>query len=131
MDDTCVIRRDPEGVTDDTFDEDTGELNPPDPDESTIYDADTLGDGDRALGGRCKFSPSKSAIPNRQGGLDIKVGEYNCGLPWDAPVVEIGDVVECLSSRRDPELVDKQFTVKDVVYSTFLVSRKLLLELRR
>jgi hypothetical protein len=106
MDDTCTIYRDVEGTADDGLDPETGELLLPDPDADLVY------------AGRCKLAPT---LP----------GAYSCGLPWDSPEPAIGDVVTVDSTRRDPDLVGKTLVVRDVLYSTFLVSRKLTLEIVR
>lgn len=132
MDDTCEITWDPEGVEDDTLNTATGELTPPNPDSGTIYDASTLGDGGRALSGRCKVSAiGRDPRTTTEGGVAIRTGLYTGGLPWDAPIPPIGSILTMKSSRRDPDLVNKAFIVKDVVYGTFLISRKLMLEIRR
>lgn len=132
MDDTCEIVHDPQGVADDTLNTVTGELNPPAPDDTTIYDATTLGEDGRELGGRCKVTPmTRDPRSTTEGGVAVRTGLYNGGLPWDAPIPPIGAVLTVKTSRRDPDLVDQEFVVKDVAFGTFLVSRKMMLEIRR
>lgn len=119
MDDTCTITRDPEQFSDDVLDTVTGRLVPPNPDTISIYE------------GRCKVSPQRTQSSERQeGGVDVYARKYNGSIPWNSPMPVIGDLLLITSSYRDPQLVGKVFRVQSVEVSTFLVSRKMQLELR-
>jgi hypothetical protein len=132
MDDTCEISWDAQGVGDDVLDEETGDLLAPDPDSGLVYDATTLGDGGRELGGRCKVaSIGRDPRTTTEGGVAVLTGLYNGSIPWDAPVPPVGATFKITSSRRDPDLVGQEFIVKDVAFGTFLISRKMTLEIRR
>lgn len=131
MDDTCVITRDEEKFSDDVLDPVTGRLTPPTPDTITVYDSSTTGAEGRALGGRCKVSPQNTQPSERlEGGAEVNARMYNGSIPWDAPMPKIGDLLLIASSYRDPQLVGKTFKVQSVEVSTFLVSRRMQLELR-
>lgn len=131
MDDTCTITYDSSGTRDDVLDDVTGALVAPDPDTVTVYDDTTVGDGGRDLGARCKVSPLRiDPSRSQEGGLDVQSRAYQGSLPWDAPAPEEGALLTVTSSRRDPDLVGKEFIVRGVGFSTFLVSRRLVLELR-
>lgn len=133
MDDTCVITRDHQGGRDDVLNQDTGELVTKPNDEAVVYDETSIGDGGRELGARCKVSPmsADSAARNvSEGGNPLRTRYYRGSIPWDAPMPAKGDELRLTSSRRDPELVGQLFYVEDVLTSTFLVSRRLVLERR-
>jgi hypothetical protein len=110
----------------------TGELEPPDPDTTVVYDDATIGDGGRGLGARCKVTPKSEARPivTLEGGTQVLPRYYDGSIPWDAPAVYPGDVLTITSSRRDPQLVGKSFRVRESLTSTMLVARRLVLELR-
>ncbi len=119
MDDTCLITRDVEQFSDDVLDPVTGVLVPPAPDTINIYS------------GRCKVSPEGvQPSERREGGVDVYARTYRGAIPWGSPMPQVGDLMSITSSYRDPELVGKVFRVKSVAVSTFLVSRRLELELR-
>lgn len=119
MDDTCTITRDAEGFSDDVLDPVTGRLAPPNPDTTSVYT------------GRCKVSPGGTQPSEREeGGSDVHARTYNGSVPWDAPMPAVGDLLTVASSHRDPQLVGKSFRVQSVAVSTFLVSRRMQLELR-
>lgn len=48
-------------------------------------------------------------------------------LPWDAVGIQEGDVLEVVSSRRDPELAGTRYVITKVSRKTMLVSRGLQL----
>lgn len=119
MDDTCVITVD-SGVDDDVLNEASGELV-------------EVGAPEPLYSGRCKVAPAGQDRDRQviEGGRKIAVREYRGSIPLDAPVPPRGAILVITSSRRDPELVAKEFEVKDVIMSTFAVQRKLSLELRQ
>jgi hypothetical protein len=139
MDDACIVTYDAEGERDDTLNRTTGAVAHPGSDSSTIYNKDTVGTAGRSLadtdetGGKCKVSPaSQSDIASlvTEGGDQQTTQFYKASLPVDSPVLPEGAVLTIVSSRRDPELVDKVFRVREPRFSTFTVSRKYLVELR-
>lgn len=132
MDDTCVIFLDDEGTEDDVLDEVTGELQPPADDTANVYDETTLGYEDRPLEGRCKVTPQGNDNPRyrNEAGEILSTRWYNGSIPWDSPLPVEGAILRVTSSRRDPELVDQEFRVREVVVSTFLVARRMVLEFR-
>lgn len=119
MEDECIIVSDPEGGDDDVLDLDTGLLERPDPDESEIYN------------GKCLISATS---PNprlaTEGGRYSTQVIYSASLPVSASGVADGQILTITASRRDPELVDKEFRVTGVLYDTFAISRDLTLEAR-
>lgn len=128
MDDTCIVTR-PGDPDDDVLDIDTGEIGSSST-ATPVYGPDTLGFEDRELGSRCKFKPASDNQPDEQewGGDTRPRRFYSIGLPWDAPDVQEGDKIDCTSSRRDPLLVGQTFIVREVVYSTMLVQRRVTAE---
>lgn len=129
MDDKCRIVRDVEGDLDDVLDEDTGLLAGPFGDTGIIYDDTTLGDAGRDLDGRCTVTPA-DRVPRivESAGEPVMVQQYQASLPWDAPVIREGDTLEVTASRRDAQLVGVTLVVIEVFKTTYLISRKLLLE---
>lgn len=141
MDDACIVRYDPQGRHDDIWDHETGRRIRPNPDDSIIYDASSVGDSGRSLadddatGGKCKLKlASNESVPRSliEGGGQQPQSFYHFSVPWDAPILSNGATIEMVSSRRDPELDgDRQLTIKgQPKYGTMLVSRKYLAELR-
>src|SRR5688500_2162192 len=119
MDDTCTITHDAQSTQDDTLNTTTGALAPPNPDTVVIYT------------GRCKVSPmGASTAVAAEGGQPIRPRAYRGSIPWDSPMPSIGAILKVTSSRRDLELVDQEFIIMDVMQSTFLVSRRMVLERR-
>ena len=132
MDDSCRIVR-YEDASVDTLDVVTGSLSVPAGDPVTVYDESSTGDGGRVLLGRCKASPMTESQPRlgSEGAVEILPRPYRFSVPWDAPEPKIGDLITILSSRRDPTLVGTEFIVKDVMRSTFLVGRRMIVERRQ
>ena len=131
MVDTCVIKRDVEGVTDDGYDPDTL-LIEPQLDGDTIYDTATLGADFRPLDGKIMFSPRRAnARTEEEGESEMAYRMYNSYIPWDAPDLHLGDVVEITDSARDPKVIGRRYVISDVMYSTFLVGRGFVMELVR
>lgn len=131
MDDTCAITRDAPADDAEDLDPDTGILYPPIEDDGVVYDDLSTGIGGRELGGRCKVAPlGYQDSSDEQGGHDIYAQTYQGSIPWDAPVPQRGDILTVNTSRRDPALVNAQFTVRKVLVTTMLVSRKMVLERR-
>ena len=128
MDDTCVIRGSGTPESDGVLDPDTGEIvYPP---AAVLYDGTSTGEDGRALGGRCKIRPMQSGVPQdvEWGGTDTPL-EYNLlSLPHDAPEVPTSSVVEMSTSRRDAQLPGRRYVVRDVVHTTMLVQRRLIVE---
>ena len=119
FDATCTITRDPQGTTDDVFDENTGQLTPPTGDTSTVYSGPTM------------IRPGGYAAQLRsEGDQIIESDTYRARLPVDAPLVAPGDIYTVDSCTSDPELVDQTFTVLAVTGGSLSVSRILTLQRR-
>lgn len=139
MDDACIVRYDPEGAQDETLDAD-GYLNPPNPDDLTLYNASTQGLDGRSLadqdatGGKCKVkmaTQSEIARYAQDGGVIENKQFYTLGVPWDAPEFPINAVAQIVSSRRDPLMVGQELHTRAAAsIGTFNVSRKYLCEVR-
>lgn len=118
MDDECVIRRPAEGgVDDDELVEATGELEP-------------VGTPKIVYEGKCKVTPTGALAEHAQelGGVHWSVKDYMLSIPADSPMPRKNDEVEITASRRDLELVNSRFRVREVLKSSFLVSRRMLVE---
>ena len=126
MDDTCTVRR--SGVGKGQLNRLTGVIDAPQ--ATAVYGPGTLGFGDRELGAKCKAKPMNEAQPQDDERGQRYRGKrfYLVGVPWDAPAFAEGDEVVLTSSRRDPQIVGKPMVVREVVYSSFLVQRKLVCE---
>lgn len=112
MDDSCRITR--------------PLVDPQDP--PVVYDATTH--PDHASG---EFGGARCLVGQRSGaGLRAEDDEYRYSpyatLPWDVTDVQEGDVLEVLTSRRDPSLPGLEAIVRSVARKTFLVGRRLELD---
>lgn len=126
MDDVCRITRNPAGRSDARLDPITLRMDDPTP-AALVYE------------GKCLVSaPASSGSPQSFGRKDTTVNRYFLGLPLSvlrsvrSAEPAVGDLVQILSSRRDPSLADpaKIFEVQGVVYKTFSVSRRCEMQLR-
>jgi hypothetical protein len=122
------VQFDPEGVADDTFDYQTGQVWKPLDDDQLVYDELSVGDGGRPLahpsgvGGRAFVSPVSSV---RSIGLQIVDGAqfsstpYEIWVPLDAPTdVGVGAIAEVVHSefpQSDPGLLGRQFKMHSVL----------------
>lgn len=114
MDDTCVITRgsDKEDLI---LDRTTGALVDPET-PGTVY------------AGRCKVRPSGGSY-GETGDVSTLTLVWEGAIPAESDAVILeGDTWTHTSSRRDPQLVDAVFRVKEVVTSSFRVQRKVVLE---
>lgn len=119
MDDTCDIVR-AVGPSDDTLNAVTGVLTSPVA-ATTIYS------------GRCKVSPQGDVQPREidEGGDELTHRLFKLAIPLALAPVAIGDDVTITSSRRDQELVGMKLVVREVLQSTFAVSRRMIAERRQ
>lgn len=126
MDDACTIDVDPEGATDNSLEQATGRLIPLAGDRTALYS------------GPCKVK-SEGLISGThgtaEGGGTINPRIYTGSIPIDVdgvptPEIPVGAVLTVTSSRRDQQLVGKQFRVTESRLGTFSVQRKLVLEYR-
>lgn len=125
MVDRCEIRRPADAV--ETFDEATGEVTTGE--APLIYGAATLGDGGRALEGRCLISDRTDVARSMsEGGVDMQKTTFIVTIPWDAPEIRRDDVLSVLSSVRDPQLAGVRMLMRIAIKKTMLVSRKLVME---
>lgn len=124
MDDTCTITRNPDGLADAELDQDTMELVDP-AGLTTVYGPNK----------KCSVSaPGGIGIGDatrEQGGEQFVLRVYQVTIPLESAEVLKGDKVRIVSSRRDRLLVGQEFTVRDIVYGSMSVSRKLICEARR
>lgn len=119
MDDTCTISHDPEGELDDMLDVDSGLLVQPFGTPGLVYS------------GRCKVSASHTQMKySEEAGRAVRIQAYSGSIPVGSPMPAEGDILKVTSSRRDPELVDQDFRVVDVIASSWAVQRKFGLERR-
>lgn len=117
MVDTCWIRRDIPGVLDDTLNTTTGLLEPPEDDDSTIYQ------------GTCLIkAQSTKDMSYEKGSQAVFRKSYEVMLPQDAPHVELGDVFVVVTSVNDATLDGKEFRVTENRYSTHATYRFLRVE---
>jgi hypothetical protein len=121
MVDTCRITRDAQGADDDTLDQTTGALTPPNPDTITVYS------------GMCLVHPSTN-LPHpadiREGAVAIVATRMEAALPFSAAVARHGDVLIVTSSAWNPDLVGRSFRVKEALAVSFNIRRSVLLEER-
>lgn len=120
MDATCTVRTDPQGRTDDLFDETTGEYTRPPDDQTTVYT------------GPCLLRPSQGLGQNRatMGSAEQFVDRYDLRLPVTATGVHPGDVATIDTSPNDPDMVGREFTVLQAAGGTYAVTRILTVQLR-
>lgn len=121
MDDIVRVTRDPKGADDAVLDEETGKLvGPGQPFEPiVVYEGPAL------------IRPIRVSNYTEQAGARYVSSDYVVGVPWDAGDFKPGDDIACVSSRRDPTLVDRKFTTRDVPHQTYLVVRQLVAEMRQ
>jgi hypothetical protein len=106
--DDLKLVRDRPGVEDDTLDLDTGALVPPAEDEETLWEG---------LG---------AVLADREDGT------YRVLLPMEAPLSEVGDHIDILSSVRDAQLVGKRVRVRNEPRGgTFAIVRIIHAELEK
>lgn len=112
MDDTCTLTR---PVTVEHLNPETGKLETVEP---TPYYSD-----------QCKFRPRAGTGTATEGGTDKVRRQYDCAVILGTDVRE-GDEFILTSTRRDTEViaVGIKFKVIEVLYSTFAVQRKFVVE---
>lgn len=134
MDDTCAVYRGVDDSSSDVLDPDTGVLvSAP---MVRIYPTQAMIDADpdmETLGGPVSFRTVGEGFTTTQtrvqGGDAETYRMFNVRTPInDSPSFLEGDLMVCITSRRDPTLVDVQFVVREAMASSFSVSRKLLAE---
>lgn len=111
MDDTCSIT-DP-GDMDDAVLTESGDLEPRGARTPTYV-------------GKCKIKQAEARYSDLAGHVAVRA-DYEGAVPLGAPELRNGMIWKHLSSRRDPQLVDKRFKVVAVLHSSFAVQRKVLL----
>lgn len=110
--DECVITRDIEGTGDDIWDPDTGTYVPPPADIESVYS------------GPCMISNHGGGADQEQGGQYLRESPYMVTLPLDAPQLIKKDKLVVTLSHRDPDLLGKEFSIDEPLYSTYAVSRR-------
>lgn len=79
--------------------------------------------------GTCNLVPLQSlASIDEQAGERLHLQLHSVRLPADAPDIHVGDVIT-ITSSLDAELVDRALVVREVPYSDYLVSRRVVAEL--
>lgn len=121
MVDACTITRDAKGADDDTLDQATGVLTPPNPDTTTVYS------------GPCLVHPVGN-IPRpeglSEGGVAIVTARYEATIPHTAAIARHGDVLTVTASQWNPGLVGRSFRVKEALAVSVNIRRSLLIEER-
>lgn len=117
MVDTCTITLDAAGADDDTLDQNTGALTPPDLDATTLYT------------GACLVRPADN-VPRAvsEGGVAIVASLYEAILPHTAPAIPPGAVLTVTASEWNASLVDRVFRVRETIEATVHLRRRLLIE---
>lgn len=110
--DECEITRDTEGAGDDIWNAATGTYTPPPADIEYIYS------------GPCMISNRGGGSDQEQGGQYLRESPYMVTLPLDAPTLVKKDLLVVTLSHRDPDLLDKEFSIDEPLYSTYAVSRR-------
>jgi hypothetical protein len=116
MDDQCVITAEP-GPYGKTLGPDGSLISPP---PVTRYE------------GKCYFSKDTTVptIVNEGGKAWVDSG-YRIAIPVGADIdLHVGDIVQATAARRDPKLVGRTFTIREITAKTFAVNRKCRLEER-
>jgi hypothetical protein len=98
-----------------TIDPGTGDWSPPTP--TAIYN------------GRCRVRRPSTAQEQELvfGDVNTTVSRYTVDLPYDAPLVAVGDVFT-LTVTNDPEIVNTPMRVMTIVGKSVLMYRQLGLE---
>lgn len=112
MQDECEITRDVEGTGDDIWNPATGTYTPPPVDTEVIY------------AGPCLVSNRGGGADVEQGGQYLRESPYMITLPLDTPTLIKKDRVILTASSQDPDLVDKEFSIDEPLYSSFAVTRR-------
>lgn len=117
MIDACTVTYDAPGADDDTLDQDTGALTPPDPDVVTVY------------AGPCHFHGA-GRVPNvvSEGGVAVSTSGYEAAIPSTADVPPPGAVFRLTACATDAALVDRSWRVKQTVVTSVNLRRLLVLE---
>ena len=134
MDDRCQIYRYPATADQDTMDPATGVLTTTA--RTMIYPTQAMiddPDDDAVTDGPCQFRNVGEGFTTTQtklqGGDPQTYRMYNMRAPINkCPPLREGDEVVCISSRRDPDLPDVVFTIRESMKSSFAISRKILVE---
>lgn len=79
--------------------------------------------------GSCNIVPLQSfAVVDEQASERVHMQMHSVRLPYDSPEMRVGDLIEVTDSL-DAELVGRTLVVREVPYSDYLVSRRLVAEL--
>lgn len=116
MVDTCIIRRYSTRKAGKTLNRETLKVST----DATVAKRIYVGQCRVTTSTRLQSTPSSRAEAST--GLDAEVGEYDIQIPFDAPLIRPGDVVE-IKTSADPMFVGKKLTVQNVHKATFLVWR--------
>lgn len=103
MDDTGIVRHNPEGVRDAVLNPDTGQLVEPAPERTTIH------------AGRMKV---------KHRGEGAEQSQYEVSWPISSGAPSEGDYIKVTTARRDLKLVGLELTVFEIVRGTFQVQHK-------
>lgn len=112
MTDACLIVVDPEGTTDDVFDESTGVYTPVNPDTVMIYS------------GKCFLAPL-NVFPSQstEGGATTISTDFELHVPKDSPQIPVDAAVVITASMRDANLVGNEFVVRSKQNNSFAVDQ--------
>lgn len=110
---TCTITYDAQRHGDDVLNEATGALEPPDPDDTTLYT------------GPCTVRPTAAERVGEEGGVVLYLHTYRLLLPVTAePVIGAVATIDAVGDDGDPALVGRELIVTEVAYSSRTVLRR-------
>ena len=119
MVDECTISRDPDGKTDDLWDDVVGEYVSPPDDADTVYT------------GPCMIYPNSAFTERSRGDVPENVTQYWLEVPREVTDLKPEDIVVCTVSANDPALVEKVFILDTEEVDTYAVSRRIRMHDRK
>lgn len=115
--DTCTITSDPDGAGGDTLDPVTLELTPPPGEPVTVYAGPVL-----------IYDSGRRETPDVEGSRSLVEKIYTARIPWDSVVPAVGAVLTVTAAAHDQRLVGRPLRVVEVLSSSHLVSRDLVVQ---
>lgn len=119
MVDRCTVVRDPEGSSDDLWNDVTGQYEPP------------VGDFLQVYAGPCMIYPNSAFTERQRGDVPENVTQYWLEVPIAALGFEPEDIVTCTVADNDPALVGKVFILDTEETDTYAASRRLRMHDRK
>jgi hypothetical protein len=118
--DECEITRDPQGRSDDTWDDETGTYTKPALDREEVYT------------GKCSYGTTRAQSRDALGGVQSIITGYGCSIPKGSNKVRPRDqlVITAVDPvNGDPTVVGKVFVIDEIIHSTYSVSQRFLMHL--